>query len=120
MNTPQGGSRPNQPKAVIFGCSGPALSGEERRFFAETPPVGFILFERNCQDPRQVIGLVAELKEITGRAGTPILIDQEGGRVQRLKPPQWRDAPPASVFGALAAKVMVLAREAPTRLGKRT
>ncbi len=112
MNTPQGGSRPDQPKAVIFGCSGPALSGEERRFFAETPPVGFILFERNCQDPRQVIGLVAELKEITGRAGTPILIDQEGGRVQRLKPPHWRNAPPASVFGALAAKDMALAQEA--------
>ena len=112
MNTPQGASLPNQPKAVIFGCSGPALTGEERRFFAETLPVGFILFERNCQDPRQVIGLVAELKEITGRAGTPILIDQEGGRVQRLKPPHWRNAPPASVFGALAAKDMALAQEA--------
>jgi len=112
LNSPEGSPRPNHPKPVIFGCSGPALTVEERRFFAETLPLGFILFERNCKDPRQVIRLVAELKEITGRAATPILIDQEGGRVQRLKPPHWRNAPPASVFGALAARDMALAREA--------
>jgi beta-N-acetylhexosaminidase len=104
--------RTGKPQAVIFGCAGPSLTADERHFFSDALPVGFILFERNCQDPRQVIGLVAELKEITGRPGTPILIDQEGGRVQRLKPPHWRDAPPASVFGRLAVEDLALAREA--------
>ena len=66
--------------AVIFGCKGTALSNEEKRFFADVRPLGFILFERNCREPGQVSGLVRELKEITGRAETPILIDQEGGR----------------------------------------
>jgi len=100
------------PKAVIFGCSGAALTGAEKRFFSDVCPTGFILFERNCKEKRQVLRLVAELKEITGRSATPILIDQEGGRVQRLKPPHWRAAPAASVFAALAEKDLDLALEA--------
>jgi len=100
------------PKAIIFGCSGPSLTAAEKRFFSETRPTGFILFERNCQDARQVIRLVAELKEISGRPATPILIDQEGGRVQRLKPPHWRDAPAASVLAGLAEKDLDMALEA--------
>jgi beta-N-acetylhexosaminidase len=104
--------RPDQPRAVIFGCSGPSLTTDERRFFSDASPAGFILFERNCREPRQVMQLVAELKEITGGARTPVLIDQEGGRVQRLKPPHWRDAPPASVFGRLAENDLALGLEA--------
>ena len=99
-------------KAVIYGCSGATLTGDERLFFTEVRPTGFILFERNCLDSGQVLRLVAELKEITGRAGTPILIDQEGGRVQRLKPPNWRDHPAAAAFGAVAKHDRALACEA--------
>ncbi len=97
---------------MIYGCSGAALTADERRFFAEARPTGFILFDRNCLNPDQVLRLVAELKEITGRAGTPILIDQEGGRVQRLKPPNWRDYPTAAALGALAKQDRALACEA--------
>ena len=100
------------PNAVIYGCSGAALTGEERRFFTEVRPTGFILFERNCLNPDQVLRLVTELKEITGRAGTPVLIDQEGGRVQRLKPPNWPARPAAASFQALALHDPALAGEA--------
>lgn len=89
------------PKACILGLNGPRLSVRERAFFAEADPYGFILFERNCQTPDQVRRLVAALREISGRADAPILIDQEGGRVARLKPPHWRAAPPAAAFGEL-------------------
>jgi beta-N-acetylhexosaminidase len=89
------------PKAVIFGCAGEALTAEERRFFADTDPLGFILFLRNCREPGQVRDLVAALRNAVGRSDVPVLIDQEGGRVQRLKPPHWRQAPPAGRFGAL-------------------
>ncbi len=102
----------NLPKAVIYGCSGAALTGEERRFFTAARPTGFILFERNCLDPGQVLRLVTELKEITGRAGTPVLIDQEGGRVQRLKPPHWPSRPAAASFLALARRDPARAGEA--------
>ena len=99
-------------KAVIFGCSGPALTDDERRFFEESLPAGFILFERNCQDPDQVRGLVGELRETVNRPDAPVLIDQEGGRVQRLKPPHWRDAPPPGAFAALAGRSLSRAEEA--------
>ena len=83
------------PNAVIFGCEGPVLNDWEREFFLEHAPLGFILFERNCEDPEQVRALVAALRETIGRAEAPVLIDQEGGRVARLKPGakfmrQWR------------------------------
>jgi beta-N-acetylhexosaminidase len=89
------------PRAVIFGLGGLALSDEERRFFVAADPLGFILFTRNCAEPGQVRALVDELKATVGRGDAPILIDQEGGRVQRLKPPLWRAAPPSAMFGAL-------------------
>jgi beta-N-acetylhexosaminidase len=100
------------PNAVIYGCSGPVLSGDEKRFFADARPAGFILFERNCQNPDQVRALVQELLDCIGQAQAPILIDQEGGRVQRLKPPHWRDAPPPAVFKVLAGLDQGLAVEA--------
>ncbi len=90
------------PCAVVLGCSGPRLTAEERRFFAEADPVGFILFARNCESPEQVQILVDSLRETVGRAEAPVLIDQEGGRVARLKPPHWRAAPAPATFGRLA------------------
>ena len=92
------------PRAVIFGLAGPALSDEERQFFADANPLGFILFARNCAEPEQVRTLVDALRTSVGRADALVLIDQEGGRVQRLKPPRWRAAPPASRFGGLCAR----------------
>jgi beta-N-acetylhexosaminidase len=89
------------PKACILGLGGTQLSARERAFFTETDPLGFILFDRNCRTPDQIRSLIASLREISGRTDAPILIDQEGGRVARLKPPHWRAAPPAAVFGRL-------------------
>jgi len=98
--------------AAIFGCAGLALSDEERRFFARVNPLGFILFARNIDTPAQVRALVDDFRAVVGRADAPVLIDQEGGRVQRLKPPHWRKAPPGAPFAVLAARDPVLAREA--------
>jgi len=81
-------------KAAIFGCSGLSLSEEERGFFRETAPWGFILFARNIDNPDQVSALCDDLRESVGR-DAPILIDQEGGRVARLRAPHWREWSPA-------------------------
>jgi beta-N-acetylhexosaminidase len=89
------------PRAVILGCAGTILAPAERAFFAESEPLGFILFQRNCGDPDQLRGLVAALRESVGRADAPVLIDQEGGRVARLRPPRWREYPAAARIGAL-------------------
>jgi beta-N-acetylhexosaminidase len=91
------------PRAVIFGLAGTRIGDAEARLFAAANPLGFILFARNCRDPQQVRALTAALRSVVGRADAPILIDQEGGRVQRLKPPHWRAAPAAARFGALAS-----------------
>jgi len=80
--------------AAIFGCAGPTLSDAERAFFREADPWGFILFARNVETPDQVRALTAALRESVGR-DAPVLIDQEGGRVARLRPPHWRGWPPA-------------------------
>ena len=96
------------PLAVIFGCCGPVLGDDERRFFSETDPLGFILFARNCKNPGQVRRLAGDLRACVGRSDAPILVDQEGGRVVRLKPPHWR-APPAP------ARCARLARRDPRR-----
>lgn len=88
--------------SVIYGCSGPELNEAERSFFRQANPLGFILFERNCADPDQVRRLAAALRDCVGRADAPILIDQEGGRVARLKPPHWRARPAAARFAEIA------------------
>jgi beta-N-acetylhexosaminidase len=75
--------------ATIFAPDGPVLGPDERAFFRAADPWGFILFARNVVDPAQVSRLTADLREAVGR-DAPILIDQEGGRVQRLGPPHWR------------------------------
>jgi len=97
---------------AIYGCAGPELSGEERAFFAETQPWGFILFARNVVDPLQTRRLIESLRQTVNDARAPVLIDQEGGRVARLKPPQWKERPPAAQFGALHAEAVEAAYEA--------
>lgn len=90
---------------VIFAPSGPVLTDPERSFFAEANPLGFILFNkpgaRNIENPDQVRRLCDSLRAAVGR-DCPILTDQEGGRVQRLRPPHWRAYPPMRHFGELA------------------
>jgi beta-N-acetylhexosaminidase len=82
------------PRAVILGCAGPTLTAAERRFFAAADPWGFIVFARNVASPPQLRALTAELRAAVGR-DAPVLIDQEGGRVARLRAPDWREWPPA-------------------------
>lgn len=82
-------------RAFISGCASTKLSDEEKRFFSETCPWGLILFKRNIEKPEQVTELVRSYREIVARADAPVLIDQEGGRVQRLGPPHWPDFPAA-------------------------
>lgn len=106
-----------RPAAVIFGCAGPVLGEEEKAFFARVNPQGFVLFGRNVDNPGQVRALVASLRDTVGRHA-PVLIDQEGGRVRRLRPPHWRNRPAMAVFGRLAARDPALARGA-TRLNAR-
>jgi len=80
--------------ATILGCEGPRLSPDEARFFSAAQPWGFILFARNIEDPVQLLALTSDLRAAVGR-NAPILIDQEGGRVQRMRPPHWRQWRPA-------------------------
>ncbi len=90
--------------AVIFGLTGPRLSAEEAAFFARVQPWGFILFRRNIETPDQVRSLCEALRGCIDRADAPILIDQEGGRVQRMGPPHWRRFPPARAYGRLESE----------------
>ncbi len=105
-------------RAAIFGCAGLTLSANERCFFEDADPLGFILFARNIESPDQVRNLVAELRGCVGRADAFILIDQEGGRVARLSPPHWRVAPAAGRIGELYVVDPTAALEA-TRLNGR-
>lgn len=89
-------------RPVILGLNGPELLENERLFFADADPFGFILFQRNCVTPDQVRSLCSALRDCVGRSDAPILIDQEGGRVQRLRAPQWRESPAVRVIGTLA------------------
>jgi beta-N-acetylhexosaminidase len=88
-------------KAFITGIAGTTLNAEERAFIVAERPWGFILFRRNIETPEQVTRLVDELKKCAGRSDVPVLIDQEGGRVQRLGPPHWPAYPPGALFGQL-------------------
>ena len=88
-------------RAFITGVSGPELTAAEREFIRSERPWGFILFKRNIETPAQVTLLVRELREAIGNPDAPVLIDQEGGRVQRLGPPHWPVYPPGAVFGVL-------------------
>jgi beta-N-acetylhexosaminidase len=88
-------------RAFITGVSGLELTAAERDFIRAERPWGFILFKRNVDTPGQVARLVGELRAVLGEADAPVLIDQEGGRVQRLGPPHWPVYPPGAVFSSL-------------------
>lgn len=86
---------------AIFGIAGTALSADERAFFADADPVGYILFGRNCESKDQLRALTDELRAIHGRDRLIISIDQEGGRVRRMKPPVWLEHPAGGAYAAL-------------------
>ncbi|WP_157219294.1 beta-N-acetylhexosaminidase [Flavisphingomonas formosensis] len=88
-------------KPIFFGLAGPELTDAERAFFTAADPAGYILFKRNCVDRAQLRALTDELRKIAARGDVPILIDQEGGRVARLQPPEWPAFPTAERFDAL-------------------
>ena len=97
--------------AAIFGCAGPVLLAEEHDFFCDFNPFGFILFGRNVSDPAQLTRLTADLRSAVGH-DAPVLVDQEGGRVQRLRSPHWTEwTPPLDMVlaaGEAAAQAMAL------------
>lgn len=102
--------------AMILGCAGPELGADEAAFFADADPWGFILFRRNVQSPEQVRRLTDALRTAVGWEA-PVLIDQEGGRVQRLGPPHWQKYPPGEAY--LKATNDPLAARELARLGAR-
>lgn len=102
-------------RACILGCAGPVLTSEEAAFFRRARPWGFILFRRNIETPDQTRALVNALRESVGREDAPVLVDQEGGRVQRLGPPHWRRYPAGRAYGELPVE----SRREITRLGAR-
>ena len=88
-------------QAAIYSLAGSELTAEERAFFRDADPAGYILFGRNCVDQEQLLRLTDGLRSIAGRDDLPIMIDQEGGRVARMKPPAWPAFPPGEVFARL-------------------
>jgi len=88
-------------QAAIYGLEGLELTNDERDFFRDAEAAGFILFKRNCETPDQLLRLTDSLRELSGRSDLPILIDQEGGRVARMKAPEWPAFPPAERFALL-------------------
>ena len=97
---------------AIFGCSGPALTAQERAFFREVDPAGYILFGRNCIDRDQLRALTDDLRAIHGRDRLLVSIDQEGGRDARLRPPHWAAYPAGEAFDRLYDLAPVSAIEA--------
>lgn len=86
---------------AIYGLAGERLTADERDFFRDADPAGYVLFARNVSSREQVRALTDELRAIHGREDVPILIDQEGGRVQRMKPPVWPPFPAGETFDRL-------------------
>jgi beta-N-acetylhexosaminidase len=86
---------------AIYGLAAERISDDERAFFRDADPAGYILFRRNCVDRQQLRALTDDLRSIHGRANLPILIDQEGGRVARMRPPVWPEFPPGQKFAEL-------------------
>ena len=97
-------------RALILGCAGKTLSAEETAFFRDVRPWGFILFKRNIGTPGEVRALTASLRATIGRDDAPILIDQEGGRVQRMGPPHWPAYPAGGRFRRLDGAATAMAR----------
>ena len=88
-------------QAAIYGLAGLELTAEERAFFRDADAAGYILFKRNCADQAQLLRLTDALRDLSGRDQLPILIDQEGGRVARMQPPEWPAFPAAEAFARL-------------------
>jgi len=88
-------------QAAIYAPAGFQLTADEKDFFRDAEPAGFIVFKRNCEDRAQLLRLTDSLRELTGRGDVPILVDQEGGRVARMKPPEWPVFPAAERFAEL-------------------
>ncbi len=105
-------------KAFIVGCAGPELGREERDFLRDADPWGLILFARNCVDKPQVRALVEDFRSTVARPDAPVLIDQEGGRVQRLRAPNWTDYPSAAVIAQVHARDAEAGRRAAWLLGR--
>lgn len=97
---------------AILGLAGERLGGDERAFFRDAEPAGFILFARNCRTREQLRRLTDALREVSGRDDVPILIDQEGGRVARLEPPEWPSFPAGWRFAELYRKAPISSIEA--------
>jgi beta-N-acetylhexosaminidase len=97
---------------IFFGLAGTALTTDERALFTAHPPAGFILFKRNIVNHAQVTALTDRLRDISGRVDVPTLIDQEGGRVARMQPPEWPAFPAGAAFDALYEKAPMTAIEA--------
>ena len=100
-----------KPIPVIFGVKSFELNKKEKDFFQESNPLGFILFERNCRTYNQTKLLIEDLKKTTSHEHTMIMIDQEGGRVARLKKPHWKTYPSAEHFGIKAEKNLSIAKK---------
>ncbi len=96
-------------KPIILAPASLTLTPDEKRLFQRMNPAGFILFARNIESRDQVRRLTNDLRMVAGRDDLPILIDQEGGRVQRMTPPEWPDFPSGATFGALYAKAPMTA-----------
>jgi beta-N-acetylhexosaminidase len=88
-------------QAAFYGLAGLTMNEEERRFFRDCDPAGYILFRRNCESPEQLRVLTDSLRDLHGRGDLPILIDQEGGRVVRMRPPVWPQLPSGEAFDRL-------------------
>src|SRR6201995_4085240 len=104
-------------RAFITGIAGLELSAAEREFIRAERPWGFILFKRNIDNPDQVARLVRELRSIATNPQAPVLVDQEGGRVQRLGPPNWPAYPPGAAFGRVGERLGAALGEKAARLG---
>ncbi len=105
-------------RAFISGCAGLSLTAQEQSFFERQAPWGLILFKRNCETPKQIVDLVTHFRRAVGRSDAPVFIDQEGGRVQRIGPPNWRKYPEARAFGKLYAINPGLALRSARSLGR--
>jgi beta-N-acetylhexosaminidase len=97
--------------SMIVGCAGLVLTAEEVMFYRDANPWGFILFKRNIDNPEQVKALTAQMRACVGRDDAPVLIDQEGGRVQRMGSPYWPKYPSGRELGELYAQDPIMGRE---------
>ncbi len=105
-------------RAFISGCSGLSLSSDEATLFKQFQPWGLILFKRNCDTPAQIKSLTRQFRDVVGRKDAPVFIDQEGGRVQRFGPPNWRVYPNARAFGQLYQRNATLAVRTARNIGR--